>query len=67
MSTTKKPPTKKGKKVSAKTAAANRNEVYIRISDIPDEMFEAIVANAEIESRSNGAEVLSFLKKNKYK
>lgn len=58
MATTKKKPTKK---VSAK-----RNEVVIRVSDIPDKLFKAITENASAQRRSNGKEVLTFLEQNNY-
>lgn len=64
MSTTKKA-TKK--KVVESTSNANRREVYIRVSDIPEAMFQKIEADAKDEGRSNGAEVLAFLKKKNYK
>jgi hypothetical protein len=59
MATTKKPPTKKA-------SAAKRNEVVIRVTDIPTKMFEKIKTNAKNEGRSQGKEILQFLKENKY-
>ena len=44
-----------------------RNEVFIRISDIPDKLFTAIKNNAKIARRTNGKEVLAFLEQKNYK
>lgn len=45
---------------------AKRNEVVIRVSDIPEKLFNAITKNATAERRSNGKEVLTFLEQNNY-
>ena len=58
MATTKKKPTKK--------AVVKRNEINIRISDIPDKLFKAISENAEAQRRSKGKEVLTFLEQSNY-
>jgi hypothetical protein len=39
----------------------------IRVSSVPDALFEAITKNAIREVRSQGAEILAFLIKHKYK
>lgn len=44
-----------------------RNEVFIRVSDIPEPLFNSIVKNADAAKRSNGKEVLIFLETKKYK
>lgn len=36
----------------------------IRISDVPKDLFDAIVADAKKSDRTNGNEVLQFLKLN---
>lgn len=52
--------------MAKKTKIKKRNEVFIRISDIPKNIFESITINARAERRTNGKEVLTFLEQNNY-
>lgn len=44
-----------------------RNEIFIRVINIPDDLFKRIKKNAKAKRVSNGNEVLNFLQTNKYK
>lgn len=52
----------------AKKKSVKKIRYAIRLSDVPKELFDAIAADAEKSDRTNGNEVLQFLKLNyKYK
>lgn len=44
----------------------SRKELVIRVSDIPEKMFKQIKKNAKKAGRSQGKEVLQFLKEKSY-
>lgn len=54
------------KKKTKKVAAKKRNEVVIRVSDIPEALFKKITSNAKAARRTNGKEVLTYLETSNY-